>query len=137
MEELPDWPAGSVAVLSTAGGPPHGIPVSTCVRAGPRRALLALAPGRESLRRLRRDPHAALTFLAPGLAFTAHGSAEVVAEELPGAEDVVAVALEVDSLQDHRQATFAIEEGVRWRWTDPAASERDARVRAALLRLSH
>ena len=33
---LPDWPDGTVAVLSTGAGPPHAIPVSTAVRAGDR-----------------------------------------------------------------------------------------------------
>ena len=34
---LPEWPEGTVAVLSTAG--PHAIPVSTAVRAGDRQQL--------------------------------------------------------------------------------------------------
>jgi hypothetical protein len=126
-----------VAILGTAGGAPHAIPVSTAVRAGGRRILLALAPRRESLARLRADPRAALTILAAGdVAVTAHGVARVVAESLPGAEGVVAVALDVESIQDHGQPTFAIEDGVRWRWTDEDAARRDAAVRAALLALA-
>ena len=57
-DPLPDWPPGTVAILSTAGGAPHAIPVSTAVRAGPRRVLLALARTRASLARLRDDPAA-------------------------------------------------------------------------------
>jgi hypothetical protein len=124
-------------VLSTAGAAPHAIPVSTAVRAGERRVLLALAPRRSSLARLRADPRVALTVLAAGdVAVSAEGVARVVAERLPGAESVVAVALDVESVQDHGQPTFAIEEGVSWRWTDRDAAERDAAVRAALLALA-
>src|SRR4029079_5727519 len=65
MSELPDWPSGTVCVLSTGGGPPHAIPVSTALRAGPRRVLLALAARRETLTRLRGAPRCALTALAP------------------------------------------------------------------------
>jgi Pyridoxamine 5'-phosphate oxidase len=126
-----------VAVLSTAGATPHAIPVSTAVRAGERRVLLALAPRRSSLARLRADPRVALTILAAGdVAVSAEGLARVVAEQLPGAEGVVAVVLEVESVQDHNQPTFAIEDGVRWRWTDPAAADRDAAVREALRALA-
>ena len=57
---LPEWPPGTVAVLSTAGRPLHAIPVSTAVRGGPRRVLLALARTRTSLARLREDPDCAL-----------------------------------------------------------------------------
>src|SRR5205823_5256786 len=53
---LPDWPAGTVAVLATGGPAPHAIPVSTVLRAGPRTIVLALAAGRDSLARLRADP---------------------------------------------------------------------------------
>lgn len=126
-----------MAVLSTAGAAPHAIPVSTAVRAGERRVLLALAPRRSSLARLRADPRVALTILAAGdVAVSAEGLARVVAEQLPGAEGVVAVVLEVESVQDHNQPTFAIEDGVRWRWTDPAAADRDAAVREALRALA-
>ena len=128
MDELPDWPEGTVAVLSTGGGDPHAIPVSTAVRKGPRTVVLALALRRESLARLRAEPACALTVLAAGLAFTAYGKATVVAET----ERVAAVRLDVESIQDHSQPTFAIEEGVRWRWTDGEAERADAAVREAL-----
>jgi hypothetical protein len=133
---LPDWPPGTVAVLSTVGGTPHPIPVSTAVRAGPRRILFALGRTRESLARLRADPRCALTVLAAGdIAITAHGRATVVQEPMDVADGVVAVAMDVDAVQDHADPRFAIEAGVRWRWIDTAAAERDAAIHEALRRL--
>jgi len=134
---LPEWPPGTAAVLSTAGRPPHAIPVSTAVRAGPRRILFALAGRRESLARLRDDPACSLTVLAAGdVAFTASGRASVVQDPMDVAEGVVAVALEVDAVRDHADPRFAIESGVRWRWTDPDAAERDGAIHEALRRLA-
>ena len=133
MTELPDWAPGTVCVLATGGGAPHAIPVSTAVRAGPRRVLLALAARRETLARLRREPRCALTVMAAGdVACTIHARAEIVEESLPGAEGVAAVSLEVDDIQDHMQPRFAIAAGVIWRWTDEQARAGDAAVRAAL-----
>jgi flavin reductase (DIM6/NTAB) family NADH-FMN oxidoreductase RutF len=134
---LPAWTPGTVAVLSTGAGPPHAIPVSTGVRAGDRRVLLALARRRESLARLREDPRCALTILAGGdVAVTAHARAEVLEEPMRVSDRVAAVALAVERIQDHGQPRFAIDEGVRWRWTDPEAEARDAEIRAALLELA-
>jgi hypothetical protein len=48
---------------------------------------------------------------------------------------VVPVRLDVERIQDHGQPTFEIEEGVRWRWIDDEARERDARIREALREL--
>ena len=48
------------------------------------------------------------------------------------ADGVVAVALAVETIQDHMQPRFAIDAGVAWRWTDVDAEEADAAVRAAL-----
>src|SRR4051812_6162005 len=133
MSELPEWEPGTVCVLSTGGGSPHAIPISTAVRAGPRRILLALAARRETLARLRREPRCALTVMATGdVACTVHARAQVVQESLRGAEGVAAVALEVDAIQDHMQPRFAIAAGVAWSWTDAHARESDAAVRAAL-----
>lgn len=126
---LPDWPTGTVAILAV---PPGAIPVSTAIRAGDARVLLALAPRRGSLARLRADPQVALAVLAPEVAVTLHGRARVVEDALPGAEAVAAVCLDVDAVQDHDQPTFAIEDGVRWRWTDADAERADAAVREAL-----
>jgi hypothetical protein len=131
---LPDWPAGTVTILATAGEAPHAIPVSAAVRGDARHALIGLAGGRRSLLRLRADPRVALIIVGPDLAVTAHGLARVVDEAL--VEGVVAVEIEVDEVQDHDRPTFAIEAGVRWRWTDPEAEQRDTEVRAALARLA-
>jgi hypothetical protein len=131
---LPDWPEGTVTILATAGESPRAIPVSAAVRAGPDRALLGLASSRRSLERLRADPHVALTIVSTNLAITAHGLARVLDDPL--VHGVVAVEIEVQEVQDHDRPTFAIESGVRWRWTEAAAEQRDAEVRAALARLA-
>jgi hypothetical protein len=131
---LPEWPPGTVTILATAGEAPHAIPVSAALRAGPRRALLGLAGGRGSLARLRSDPRVSLAIIAEDLAVTAYGRARVIDETL--VEGVVAVEIEVHEIQDHDRPTFAIEAGVRWRWTDPEAERRDAEVHAALARVA-
>jgi hypothetical protein len=133
MPVLPSWDDGTVAILSTGGGAPHAIPVSTGVRAGPDRILVALALRRESLARLREDPRAALTLLTGGdVAVTAHCRATIVQEPMTISDRVAAVALDVLEIQDHGQPRFVIEEGVRWRWTETEAADRDAQIRAAL-----
>jgi hypothetical protein len=130
---LPTWEEGTVAILSTGGGAPHAIPVSTAVRAGPRRVLIALALRRESLSRLRADPRAALTLLTGGdVAVTAHCRATILQEPMTVSDRVAAVALDVEEVQDHGQPRFVIEAGVAWRWMDPEAAEQDVRIRAAL-----
>src|SRR3954466_10930177 len=109
---LPEWPAGTVAVLSPAG--PPAIPVSTATRAGDRAIHFALAHTRDSLARLRENPRCALTILAAGVAVTAYGTAAVV-----GADDrAPSLRLEVGSVEDHAQPTFSPDEGVRGHWTD-------------------
>ena len=123
---IPDWPEGTVAILSTGG--PHAIPVSTAVRVDERTIRFALAHRRESLARLREDSRCALTVVAEGVAFTAHGSARVTRE----LERVAVVELSVADVQDHMQDTFAIDAGVRWRWTDAGAERADAELRALL-----
>jgi len=136
---MPEWRPGTVAVLCTVdeSGRPHAIPVSTALRAGRRRVLLALAPDRGSLARLRAYPQAALAILAgDDIAVTAHGPARVVEAPMTATAGVTAVVLEVESIQDHCQPTFTIAAGVRWQWTDPEARARDARVRAALARVA-
>ena len=45
---------------------------------------------------------------------------------------MAAVELAIERVQDHNRPTFVIEDGIRWRWTDPGAEERDAQVRRAL-----
>jgi hypothetical protein len=136
VDVLPIWPDATVAVLSTGGGAPHAIPVSTALRSGPRTIHLALALRRDSLARLRGDPRVALTVHAPGAAFTASGRAAVVEEPLAEAPRVAAVRVDVETIQDHGSPRFAIEAGVAWRWTDPAAEATDAAVRAGLRRVA-
>ena len=134
MECLPDWKTGTPAVLCPAG--PHPIPVSTAVRAGDRRILMALGRRRDALRRLREDPGAALCLLGEGVAFTAHGRATVVAEQLDAADTVVAVALDVERIQDHlADERTEILDGVRWRWTDESFAEAQDAIVAELRRL--
>jgi hypothetical protein len=133
VEALPEWGPGTVAVLSTGAGPPHAIPVSTAVRAGPRTIALALSLRRESLARLRVDKRCALTVIAGGdVAFTAHGRATIAAEPMTVADRVVAVRIDVDAIQDHGNDRFEIDGGVGWHWTDADAERQDAEIRAAL-----
>jgi hypothetical protein len=128
MDELPSWPSGTVAVLSTGAGEPHAIPVSTAVRRGPLEVAFALSLRRESLARLRSDPRCALTLIAAGLSVTALGRAVVESE----GERVAVLRLDVERIQDHDHPTFEIDEGVRWHWTSEDAERADAAVRELL-----
>ena len=130
---LPQWPDGTVATLSTGGGEPHAIPVSTIVRADDTTVLFVLARRRESLARLRSDSRCALTILAEGVSVTALGRAVVLDAEI--SDRVVAVRMDVERVQDHAQPTFEILDGVRWRWTDAEADRTAAALREALRRL--
>ena len=125
---LPEWPDGTVCVLATGAGAPHAIPVSTARRSGPDTIHLALALSRESLARLREDPRCALTVHAPGVTVTAHARATVLEED----DRLAYLRLDVESVQDHGQPTFEIDDGVRWHWTDDEAQAADAAVRARL-----
>lgn len=127
---LPEWPDGTVATLSTGGGEPHAIPVSTIVRVDDVTVAFVLARRRESLARLRDDPRCALTILAVGVSVTAIGRAVEIDADV--AENVVALRMDVERVQDHAQPTFEILEGVRWRWTDADAQRTDAALREAL-----
>lgn len=134
--ELPQWPPGTVCILATAGEGPHAIPVSTAIRASERRIVFALGARRGSLQRLREDPRVALTVLAAGdVAFTAHGTAQVVEDPLPGLDGVVGVEITVERVSSHKRPTFSIADGVAWGWADDEARERDAAVRSALIEL--
>jgi Pyridoxamine 5'-phosphate oxidase len=116
---LPEWPSRTIAVLSTVDRDLHAIPVSAPVRAGDHRILLSLHRDRGSLARLRRRPEVALTVLTEGdLAFTARGRARVVEEPMACAPDYVAVAIDVEAVDDHRQAAFEVESGVGRRWIE-------------------
>jgi hypothetical protein len=134
MDELPDWPAGTVAILVTGGERPHAIPVSAVVRAGPRRVLIGLARSRESLARLRRSPPVTVAICAHDVAVSVDGTAAVLDEEL--VDGVAAVAVEVEAIHDHDRPTFVLHAGVAWEWTEQAAARRDAEVQAALRRLA-
>ena len=134
MEPLPDWERGTPAVLCVAG--PHPIPISAYLRADDDRVLLALGRQRETLRRLREDPAVALLLMAAGLAFTAHGRARVIAEELEAADTVVAVELAVDRIQDHlADGRTEMLDGARWRWCDEEDGEAEDAILAELGRL--
>jgi hypothetical protein len=127
---LPDWPRRTIAVLSTIDPAPHAIPVSAPLRAHDGRILLSLHSTRDSLARLRRHPQVALTVLSEGdVAFTARGSAHVLPAQLPG--DYVAVAIDVEHVDDHRQPAFRVDAGVGREWIDEDEQRAlGARVRA-------
>ena len=104
FDALPQWPLGTVAVLSTGAGPPHAIPISTAVRAGPRTIVLALARRRQSLARLREEPCCALTIMAGGnVAFTAHGRATITEDPMIVSDRVTAIHIDVEAIQHHGQ----------------------------------
>ncbi|MGV9414548.1 hypothetical protein ACWDOP_31985 [Nocardia sp. NPDC003693] len=120
LDTLPDWPLDTIAVLVTTDPAPHAIPVSWPVRAGDRRILLSLKSDRGSLARLRARPAVALLILGGGdVALCASGRASVVADPLPGAEDYVAVAIEVETIDDHRQSAFTVASGIQRTVLDP------------------
>lgn len=125
-EVLPEWPARTIALLGTLGTDgPHTIPVSAPVRASARRILLNLHRTRESLARLRERPRVAITVLAADdIAFTARGLARIIEEPMSVAPDYVAVAVEVEAVDDHRQPGFRVDGGIGRQWVDEA--ERDA-----------
>jgi hypothetical protein len=134
MERLPDWERGTPAVLCVAG--PHPIPITAYLRAGDDRVLLALGRKRETLRRLRDDPSVALLLMGTGLAFTAHGRASVIAEELEATDTVVAVELRVDRIQNHlADKRTEMLDGARWRWCAEEHGEAEDAILAELKRL--
>jgi hypothetical protein len=134
LDALPDWPGRTIAVLSTVGDGPYAIPVSAPVRAGDRRILLSLHRERGSLARLRRRSQVALTLLAEGdIAFTARGPARIVEEPMPDAPDYATVAIDVEHVDDHRQAAFLVESGIDRRWVDES-EQRALGGRVAALR---
>jgi hypothetical protein len=121
---LPDWPIRTIAVLSTVDQGPHAIPVSAPVRAGDQSILLSLHRDRGSLARLRKEPRVALLVLTQGdIAFTARGRAQLVAEPLPGVPEYVGIAIAVEAIDDHRQASFRVESGVDRSWIDEGEQE--------------
>lgn len=134
VDVLPRWEQGTPAILCVAG--PHPIPVTTTIRAGDRRVLLALGRDRETLRRLREDSRVAICLLGDGLAFTAHGYASVLAEELEASDRVVAVELRVERVQDHLvDGRTEMLDGARWRWLDDEFGAGEDAIVAELGRL--
>ena len=131
MKPLPRWERGTPAVLCVAG--PHPIPITAYLRADDDRVLLALGRRRETLRRLREDPAVALLLMGEGLAFTAHGRARVVAEELEVTDTVVAVELEVERVQNHlADGRTEMLDGARWRWCAAEHGEAEDAILAEL-----
>jgi hypothetical protein len=134
LETLPDWPGRTIAVLSTLDDGPYAIPVSAPQRADDHRILLGLRRDRGSLARLRRQPRVALLVLAEGdVAFTARGQATIVQEPMVAAPDYAAIAIDVEQIDDHRQAAFVVESGVDRHWLD-ADEQRELRERVVALR---
>lgn len=128
--QLPHWPQGTAAILCVRG--PHAIPVSTAIRAGDDRLVFALGRRRDTLARLREDPHAALCMLAEGLAFTAHGEISVLSEELEPIP-VAALELRVARVQDHLADRRTEMLGApAWRWLKERDAEADRLVRQRL-----
>jgi hypothetical protein len=119
LDVLPEWPTRTIAVLATVDHGPHAIPVSGPLRAGNRRILFSLHRRRGSLARLRRCARVALTILAEGvLAFTARGRVSIVKGSLAPAPDYVAIAIDVERIDDHRQVEFRVQSGIDGRWVD-------------------
>jgi hypothetical protein len=122
---LPDFPRRTVAVLATVDPAPHAIPVSAPVRSSDTRILLSLHHSRDSLARLRNEPAVALTVLAEGdVAFTARGRAHVVQERMSCDDEYVAVAIDVEHVDDHRQPAFDVDSGVGRTWIDADEQKR-------------
>jgi nitroimidazol reductase NimA-like FMN-containing flavoprotein (pyridoxamine 5'-phosphate oxidase superfamily) len=122
-----------VAVLATVGaGGPVAIPVSAIWRRDAGCVLLALARRRASVDRLRDDPRVALSLNGPGFSVCVEGDARVAADPLPGADAMVAFAVDVRHAWDARGPATEVDAGIRWRWTADDAADRHAGVLAAL-----
>jgi hypothetical protein len=132
-DALPEWPTGTIGVPSTVNQAPHAIPVTGPLRASDRRIIFSLKRDRGSLARLREQPDVALAILAQDVAFTARGRARVIEESMASAPEFAAVLLDVQDIDDHRQAAEVVESGVAVRFTD-AAAQRGAKEHVAALR---
>jgi hypothetical protein len=74
--------------------------------------------------------------MAAGLAFTVHGRARVLAEELEAADTVVAVEVAVDRIQNHlADGRTEMLDGARWRWCAEEDGEAEDAIMAELGRL--
>jgi hypothetical protein len=133
LDALPEWPGRTIAVLATVDPAPHVIPVSAPVRDGDRRILLSLRSERGSVKRIRSDSRVALTVLTEGnIAFTARGRASIVEERMATDPGYVAVAIEAEEIDDHRQLAFEVTGGVDREWIDGAERQALGRRVAAL-----
>jgi oxalate decarboxylase len=134
---LPEWPEGTIGVLSTLDPEPHAIPVSTPVRAGDNRVMFALRRDRGSLARMLAHPRVAL-FIADGdnQAFTARGRARLVTESMAESPGFAAVALDVEEIDDHRQKAFSVASGIGVEWSNEQAHEGMRRSVSALRELA-
>ena len=66
----------------------------------------------------------ALTILTDdNIALTARGRANVVQDPMTVAPEYVAVAIDVESIDDHRQRGFVVDSGVGRQWLDEAERE--------------
>jgi hypothetical protein len=136
-DAIPPLPHGMVAILASTGDSgPAAIPVSAVHRRDAGCLLLALSRRRATVERLHGDPRAALSLNGPGLSLCVVGEARVAADPLPGAEFMIAFAITADRVWDARGPATEIDEGIRWRWTEPEAELRHARVLDALARLA-
>jgi hypothetical protein len=124
---LPTWPPGTPAILCVSG--PHAIPVSSYVRVGDERIVIALGSRRETLARLRTDPAVAFCVLSQGVAFTAHCKAAIMREAMEAAPSNTAVELRVERVQDHlADGRTEILDGPSWRWLDQVAAELQPKI---------
>ncbi len=134
---IPDLPGDLVAVLASVGPDgPVAIPVSAIWRRDAGGLLLALARRRATVARLRADPRAALSLNGRGFSLCIEGDARIAADPLPGAENMIAFAVEIRRAWDARGAATEIDSGIRWRWTEPEAARRHVRVLGALADLA-
>jgi oxalate decarboxylase len=105
LDVLPEWPDGTIGVLSTVGDTPHAIPVTAPVRLGDRQIMFRLEHSRGSLARLRENPQVALLIMdGTDFAFTARGPARIGAEPKHGEPGFVDVLLDVEEIDAHRRA---------------------------------
>ena len=98
--------------------------------------LLALGRKRDTLQFLRDDSRVAFCLLGESVAFTAHGCASVVSEQLEASDRVVAVELRVERVQDHlADGRTEMLDGARWRWRDDEFGAAEEQIVAELLGL--
>jgi hypothetical protein len=74
--------------------------------------------------------------LGKGMAFTAHGMAYELADEIQSVDTVVAVELRVKRIQDHlADGRTEMLDGARWRWTQKQHGEAEDAIVEELKRL--